>query len=659
MTTDQLLNKLKSLPKAYKIYVSVLVAIELVLFFLRPDIPGLYMQLPQILPVIAAISFLFVKNVRSPFSRFMNTYGVILFAFLALDYTIGDKNGEGHAGLYQIVATFIPMALYWFSLFARWNAKLFKQKDARTALALATIAWGFVAFAFPPLPLGPAIFVLLVPWFIVLNKFNRETAVFATFWASMVYNTVNYYWIRNVMNVETAPAGLIFLGLILLIAYLSLFNVLAAFIYSTVKDLKIKGKAYLLVLYPIFFASIEMFRTYGDFAFPWNHLSYTLGNYIELIQTLSIIGIFGYTILIVASNQIVAYAFQLKGHKKFALFAVPVIIFFALLLHGSYVLSAPEAIPYHNADKEENPSIAMVQPSIAQGAKWSKERFDSIVTKTFGMAMDSSKPGTNLILLAETAIPDHIRRQPFVLKQLHQMADTRNAGILTGALDFSRISTDVNNPRRFEIYNASFLFTPGDWNFPKRYIKKHLVPFSERIPFDDIFPILNYVDLGEGDFVPGKETPVYGPYNWTPYICYDAIFGDLIREAIKAGSRLMVNITNDGWFGRSTAPYQHLNIVRLQAVTYGYPVARLANSGVSAFIDQYGHYDQNTKIFETRVIQRKMPLKTRSTFYTAIGEFVENALLWFLAIYLVAVFVLAKMQRIGFRDQVSEVSDCS
>ena len=640
MTTDQILNKLKSLPKAYKIYIAILTALELVLFLLRPETPGLYTQLPQLLPIVAAIPFLFIKNTRCPFPRFINTYGIIVFAFLALDYLT-----RSHAGLYQIVATFVPMAIYWFSLFARWNVKHFKQKDSRIALALATCAWGFVAFAFPPLPLGPAMFVLLVPWFIVLNKFNRETAVFATFWASMVYNTVNYYWIRNVMNVETAPAGLIFLGLILLIAYLSLFNVLASFIYSTVKDLKFKGKAYLLVLFPIFFASIEMFRTYGDFAFPWNHLSYTLGNHIELIQTLSIIGIFGYTILIIASNQIVAYAFQQSGRKRFALFAVPFIIFFALLIHGNYVLSAPEAAPFYNADNEENPAIAMVQPSIAQGAKWSKERFDSIVTQTFSMAMDSSKPGTNLILLAETAIPDHIRRQPIVLKQLHQMADAKNVGILTGALDYKRVSADVNDPRRFEIYNASFLFMPGDPGFPQRYVKKHLVPFSERIPFDDVFPILNYVDLGEGDFVPGKETPVYGPYKWTPYICYDAIFGDLIREAMNAGSRLMVNITNDGWFGRSTAPYQHLNIVRLLAVTYGYPVARLANSGVSAFIDQYGHYDQNTKIFDIRVIQRKMPLKTRSTFYTAIGEFVEKALLWFLAIYLVAVFALSRIQK--------------
>ena len=644
MTSNQILNKLKTLPRAYKVYVSVLVAIEFVLFLLRPETPGLYLQRPQLLPIAAAIPFLFFKNARRPFARFMNTYGIIVFAFLALDYLT-----RSHAGLFQIVTTFIPMMLYWFALFIRWNVKLFKQKDARIAIALATISWGFLAFAFPPLPLGPATLVLLVPWFIMLNKYNRETAVFATFWASMVYNTINYYWIRNVMNVETAPSGLIFLGLILLIAYLSLFNVLAAFAYSTAKNLKIKGKAYLLVLFPVFFASIEMFRTHGDFAFPWNHLGYTFGNHLELIQALSIIGVFGYTILIVTSNQVVAYAFLQKGRKKLALFAVPFVIFMTLLIHGSCVLSSPEAAPYYNASAPENPSIAMVQPSIAQGAKWSKARFDSIITKTFNMALDSVQPGTNLILLAETAIPDHIRRQPLVQRRLHQMADMRNSSILTGALDYKRVSDDINNPRRFEIYNAAFLFTPGNSDFPQRYIKKHLVPFSERIPFDDVFPILNYVDLGEGDFVPGKETPVYGPYNWTPYICYDAIFGDLIREAIRAGSRLMVNITNDGWFGRSTAPFQHLNIVRHLAVTYGYPVARLANSGVSAFIDQYGHYDQNTGIFETRVIQRKMPLKTRSTFYTSVGEFVETALLWFFAIYLVALFAVAKLKKFNYK----------
>ena len=119
MTSNQILNKLKTLPRAYKVYVSVLVAIEFVLFLLRPDTPGLYLQRPQLLPIVAAIPFLFFKNARRPFARFMNTYGIIVFAFLALDYLT-----RSHAGLFQIVTTFIPMMLYWFALFIRWNVKL-------------------------------------------------------------------------------------------------------------------------------------------------------------------------------------------------------------------------------------------------------------------------------------------------------------------------------------------------------------------------------------------------------------------------------------------------------------------------------------------------------------------------------------------------------
>ena len=214
---------------------------------------------------------------------------------------------------------------------------------------------------------------------------------------------------------------------------------------------------------------------------------------------------------------------------------------------------------------------------------------------------------------------------------------------MVGALDYRR--NPRGSIRKFDVYNASFLFSPGNNSFPDRYIKKHLVPFSERIPFDEIFPILNYVDLGEGDFVAGKETPVYLPSLWTPYICYDAIFGDLVREAIRNGSRLMVNITNDGWFGRSTAPYQHLNLIRYRAIENGMPVARLANSGVSAFIDQYGHYDGNTEIFTDRVVQRKVPLKTRDTLYSRIGDAVEMLLLIFFAVYLTATLLLSFINR--------------
>lgn len=642
---NRIKTRLKALPKVYWIYIAILFVAETIAFSLRPDTPGLYTHVLQILPLVVTLPFLIFKNIRKNFKRTLFAFAIISFIFLALDYNLGDLNRIGHAGLIQLILTACPIGLFWIILFARWNFRHIKTKESRTALILSCIAWGLYALAYPPMPLGPAALLILVPWFIVLSRFSRGQALFATFWSGMLYNSINYYWIYNVMHVETAPSGLILLGLFLLIAFFSAYNTLAGFVYTLAKNAPTKIRPILLVLYPVFYAGLEMTRTYGDFAFPWSHLGYVFGNSLELLQMLSYIGIFGYTILVIASNQAVAHALcKVQDIKKaIPVLAVPVSIFVLLLVHGSIVLSNPEAKPFYNAEAEGNPSIALIQPSIEQGAKWSKERFDNIVNKTLGMVNDSVKEHADIIVLAETAIPDHIRRQPGVIERFHEVADHKNAQLLTGALDYRR--NPRGSIRKFDVYNASFLFTPGDFHFPKRYIKKHLVPFSERIPFDEIFPILNYVDLGEGDFVAGKETPVYEPFLWTPYICYDAIFGDLVREAIREGSRLMVNITNDGWFGRSTAPYQHLNLIRYRAIENGMPVARLANSGVSAFIDQYGHYDGNTEIFTDRVVQRKVPLKTRDTLYSHIGDIVEKFLLLFFAVYLLAALLLSFKSR--------------
>lgn len=651
MKLQKLKETLKELPRIYKIFVAAVLLMEIFAFVMRSDEPGLYVNFVQVVPFAVALPFLIASKIRKSFTRWIYSYSALALLYLILDYYTANYNGAGHAGLIQIVLTFLPVGLFWIALFIRWNYRRIKEHESRTALALSTLAWGLYALAFPPLPLGPAALLLLVPWFMTMNKYKRPQVIFATFWSGMVYNCINYYWIYNVMHVETAPSGLILFGLFLLIAYFSAYNVLAAFAYTLAKDIKIKGLRILFWVYPIFYAGLEMTRTRGDFSFPWSHLGYAFGNHLELIQMLPWIGIFGYTVLIVFSNQYMAYylgkdsVINAKNVKEKLIKLHPAIcisagIFLLLLGQGYSTLHAPEATPFYNADNDENPKIALIQPSIEQGAKWSKDRFDSIVNKTLGMVNDSVDQDANLIILAETAVPDYMRRQPQVMNRLFKQAKNKDASILTGALDYQR--NPPESIRKYDIYNAAFLFSSEAPSY-QRYIKKHLVPFSERIPFDDIFPILNYVDLGEGDFVPGKDTPVYPPYSWTPYICYDAIFGDLVREAVRAGSRLMINITNDGWFGRSTAPYQHLNLVRYRAIENGMPVARLANSGISVFIDQYGHTDMNTELYTDRVIQRKMPLKTRDTLYSKIGDSVETALLWFFLLYLIAGLVISKI----------------
>lgn len=592
-----------------------------------PDAEGIYLFWPQIFPLLAAVPFIFSKNIRVRFKTAF--WGCFLTGFLSLaaDYAL-----RSHVGILQLAAVFVPLFLYGIFHFAVWNFHRLKERDSRAALFFCSVGWGFYALAFPPLPLGPGALVFLVPWFLVLLKSNLQTAVFASFWSGFLYNAINYYWIYNVMNV--GPAALIFIGLVLLIAYFSAYNTIAAAVFVLSRDVKIKGLPIFKILFPLFYAGLEMTRTYGDFSFPWSHLGYAFGNQLPLLQALSLIGIFGYTALVVLSNQAVAEAFV---RRKKILFATPLAIFALLWAYGAAVLSKPEAHPFYMEKEEEAPKVAVVQPNVPQTDKWSKAYYDSIVSKTWKLAEDSidwNSGDVDLVVFPETAIPDFLRLRNRERNWIQNRIRGTRTRIFIGTLDYDR---NGKPPRPVNLYNSGFLFSPGEREY-SRYVKTHLVPFSERLPFDDVFPILNYVDVGQGNFVPGKERPIFEPYSWSPFICYETIYGMEARKSIRDGSRLMVDITNDGWFGRSTAAAQHFNQLRYRAIENGYPIVRCTNTGVSAFVDQYGHVDKKTELFTERVITRKIPLRTRDTLYFHIGDAVEFGLLGFFAVYLTALF---------------------
>ena len=605
--------------------------LNIALVMADPDLEGIYSFKAQLVPFLCAIPFLFSRTFRLHFSKMLYGYCGLGFLSLALDYTL-----RSHVGLIQLVTVFGPLALYGLFRFAVWNVHRCKEKESLYALALSSIGWGFYALAFPPLPLGPGALVFLVPWFIILLRFNMQTALFASFWSGFLYNVINYYWIYNVMNV--GPAVLIMIGLVLLISYFSVYNTIAAAIFIKARDVKIKGVPVLLILFPLFYAGLEMTRSIGDFSFPWSHLGYALGNQLPLLQALSLIGIFGYTALIIASNLAVAEAFV---NRKKLLFATPILIFASLWGYGTYVLSKPEAAPFYMTSEAEAPKVAIVQPNIQQTNKWSKAYYDSVVLKTWQITNDSldwESGDLDLVVLPETAIPDFLRLRSREKNWIRNRIQNTKTSLFIGALDYDRKGKP---PRPVNLYNSGFLFRPDEKNYT-RYIKTHLVPFSERLPFDDVFPILNYVDVGQGNFVPGKNRPVFEPFSWSPFICYETIYGAEARRSIREGSRLMVDITNDGWFGKSTAAAQHLNQLRYRAIENGYPIVRCTNTGISAFVDQYGYEDLNTELFTERVITRSIPLRTRDTLYFHIGDAVEYGLLGFFFAYLAALFIRLK-----------------
>ncbi len=515
---------------------------------------------------------------------------------------------------------------------------------------VASLLW---ALCYPPFPLGPLAFAVLAPAFLATTILTPGRAFRAWFLAGLAYNTVMYWWIWNVMKV--GPAFVVGGGLVVLVAFLSLFNGLLGLGFARAWRLP-PGlrRTTLLCGYPLAWAGLEAFRAAGEMSFPWNNLAYTLGHHPVLFQTVSWWGVYGLSTLILDANLLLMLAFlalfpYAKGpsgkHSNSVLstkaFSIPSLLFVAVPL----LLGVTGTRMLHQANDQNAPrlDISMVQPSIPQTKKWDEGYFAEVIAKTFrtmlghasGMQIESlggPSPvrGSDLILLPETAVPDFLRTRDDLMDSLQAVATNANAPLVIGSLDYV---VDRRPWSEYRFYNAAFLFTPGPQKTMAtggnphlvQYNKMRLVPFSEKLPFDGVFPVINYVNLGEGDFSAGDGHPIWGQgdLRWAPSICYEVIYPSFAREARLAGARLLVNITNDGWFGRSNGPYQHANIARFRAAENGMPVARAANNGVSVFYDAWGRDLGHTALMDSTVLRRAVPLPNRHTFYTRAGRVLD------------------------------------
>lgn len=545
-------------------------------------------------------------------------------AFVVLFYVIH----EGTLNLTSFFLVLVPGAVWGLVSLLVWSYKHLRQVESRQALLTCAISWGFFALAYPPLPLGPAGLVLLAPWLMVLWKAPMGRALFATFWSGVLFHAISYFWIFNVAKVGPAPA--VIGGLFLLISYFSFFYVVGAWIFVRLRDFS-RGR-YLVWLFPLIWAGIEVVRSYGQISFPWGHLGYVFGNHVELVQGVRYVGVYGFSILLLFSNMVLAYGLQ---KRYFRLMIVPVFFLIAMWLLGSFEIKRADLESARNPSRPSM-NIALVQPSISQTKKWSRAYYDSVMTKTWGLLRTIQQDSLDLIVLPETAIPDFMPMRKREAYKFHRFSDELKTPVLVGALNLDRQGPP---PRNIHFFNAAFLFTP---NYPDmiEYRKTRLVPFSEYLPFNGLLPVLNYVDLGEGDFSPGDSLPLMGNLHWTPNICYESIYPDLVRKMVRNGTNLLVNITNDGWFGKTTAPGQHANLIRYRAIEAGLPVARCANSGISIFYDAQGRSYEKTALFETRVVTHRLQIRSGITPYTWIGDAFENFLSILFALTLFALLVI-------------------
>ena len=279
----------------------------------------------------------------------------------------------------------------------------------------------------------------------------------------------------------------------------------------------------------------------------------------------------------------------------------------AALLVGSLVFGYA-----HLKDREEGTlKTAIIQGNIRQDVKWD-EAFKLETINIYSQLSQRQGHGVDLVIWPETAMPFIFDADPTrsVIGAIPEMLSTH--------LLFGTLSRDVQG--RF--YNSAYVYGKKG-EFVGRYDKAHLVPFGEFTPLRDYFPFLEKISVATGDFFSGSgHEPISTALGKVGVlICYEGTFPYITIDAARRGAQVFVNITNDAWFGRSSAPYQHLAFYTFRAIETDRFVLRAANTGVSAIIDPRGRIIARTDIFTRTVLKGTFAMRDGQTFYVRYGDY--------------------------------------
>lgn len=391
----------------------------------------------------------------------------------------------------------------------------------------------------------------------------------------------------------------------------------------------------------------EWLRGHVLTGFPWNLLGQAVAFTDVTAQAASVVGIYGLTfagIAVFAAPALLADDRGRRSWLRWLTVALVMILVAADIGWGFYRLSG--AAPVGQAVLADA-RIRIVQPNIDQAAKWSPEKKQEALEKLATLSDHRTDPQTlgaisfSEIVWPETALPFFLTEEP---EALARIADLLSPGtvLLTGAPRVEPADDLGDGGRRY--YNS--LFAIDDTGAIRAaYDKVHLVPFGEYMPFSSILHRLGIGELfrGIGGFSPGPRHNLIalpGHPSFSVLICYEAIFpGEVLPE--NGRPDYLVNITNDGWFGRSSGPYQHLDATRMRAIEEGLPVVRAANTGISAIIDAYGRTVASLPLGEEGVLDGFVPSERPKTFF----QRGEPAFLLALSVF----FILLSLLRNGKR----------
>lgn len=487
------------------------------------------------------------------------------------------------------------------------------QWSGRRGEALAALSGVLLALSFPKFGHWSLAWVALAPVLLAIAAAPDGRAAFRRgYVAGAISSAGLVYWTEAVV-VQFGGLPLV-VGLVvmtLLCLALALFPSLFAWmVWRWVR----RFGAPALLLAPLAWVATEILRAHTLFRFSWCLLGYSQHPNVAFIQVARYGAVYAVSLVVAASSAVLAFLAVARSPQARAGAASGLaILVWAVGMHGSWVLGQP--IPSSGRVR-----VGLVQASIRQDEKWDPARAWDNIDRHVALTQSAAARGARFVVWPESAVPFYFDDTPGLASQLQQLAQAHRLHLLFGNDD-----RQPREPRGFRYFVGAKMLDPTG-ELVLRYHKLRLVPFGEYVPMQPLLTLggryaAKLVDQ-VADFTPGSEH-VLGRVEGHPVgatICYEAIFPDLVRGFAQGGAEMLVNITNDGWYGRSSAPYQHLAMASFRAVENGKYLVRAANTGISAVVDPRGRVLESTPLFEATVLVRDVPFVPGTTFYARHGD---------------------------------------
>src|SRR6516164_1578513 len=501
---------------------------------------------------------------------------------------------------------------------------------------IALVAGALSSLAMAPFNAWPVLFLTfpVAVWLIDGAGAGRAqglpAAALTGFWFGLGYFVPGLYWIGNAFLVEADTFGwLLPFAVLGLPAYLALFT---AFGFALARLLWTRDASRVISL-AISLTVSEWLRGHLLTGFPWNTFGYALSDPLALAQAASLVGLWGLTFLSVAIFASPALLVDGRSHgRKGSLspwfspslspWLAPVAALLVLVAMGTF---GAVRLSRHPTQMVADVKLRIMQPNLQQDTKFNYAAKADVMRKYLTLSDRASAPNStgvrdaSILIWPESAFPFFLTREADAMAQIADLLPKATV-LITGSVRAPDLPPGTRITRA---YNSIYVID-NHGRVLAVYDKLHLVPFGEFLPLQHLLEKIGLEQLTrvQGGFIPGtrrRSMEIPNAPRALPLICYEAIFpGAVVDRGDRPG--WMINLTNDGWFGISTGPYQHLQQARLRAIEQGLPVVRAANTGISAVIDPLGRIVARLGLGLEGVLDSGLPAAIPPTIYARTGD---------------------------------------